>query len=131
MQIEYKVDPPVSNPELRNLFSDVWEETGSNSRDFTPVLKRSLAYVCAYAGEVLVGFVNVAWDGDKHAFLLDTTVRKSVQRKGIGVALVLRAVDEARARGAEWLHVDFEPHLSDFYRKCGFGHTEAGLTKLR
>jgi len=131
MQIEYKVNPPVFNPELRNLFSDSWEETDTDSRDFTPNLKRSLAYVCAYAGTVLVGFVNVAWDGDKHAFLLDTTVRTSVQRKGIGTALVLRAVDEARTRGAEWLHVDSEAHLTDVYRKCGFGHTEAGLIKLR
>ena len=29
-----------------------------------------------------------------------------------------------------WLHVDYEPHLLDFYRRCGFRHTEAGLMHL-
>ena len=42
------------------------------------MLARSLTYVAAYdtvgGGEQLVGFVNVAWDGGIHAFLLDTTV---------------------------------------------------------
>ena len=32
--------------------------------------------------------------------------------------------------GAEWLHVDFEPHLTGFYRSCGFRLTKAGLIKL-
>jgi len=116
---------------LRNLFSDAWEQTDAELRDFTPILVRSLAYVCAYAEADLVGFVNVAWDGDQHAFLLDTTVRKSARRAGIGTALVHRAVDEARKGGAQWMHVDFEPHLTGFYRNCGFRDTEAGLIKLR
>jgi hypothetical protein len=38
---------------------------------------------------------------------------------------------EARTRGAHWLHVDFEPHLTDFYRACGFAPTAAGLIRLR
>ena len=33
-------------------------------------------------------------------------------------------------RGAQWLHVDFEPHLTAFYRGCGFRPTEAGLIAL-
>jgi hypothetical protein len=28
------------------------------------------------------------------------------------------------------LHVDFEPHLTSFYRNCGFRQTAAGLMKL-
>jgi hypothetical protein len=30
----------------------------------------------------------------------------------------------------EWLHVDFEPHLDEFYHKCGFKETRAGLIRL-
>jgi GNAT superfamily N-acetyltransferase len=96
-----------------------------------PVLARSLGYVCAYEGEELVGFVNVAWDGGKHAFLLDTTVRTDMRRRGIGRELVRRAEELAREGGAEWLHVDFEARLRAFYEKCGFRGTEAGLIKLR
>jgi hypothetical protein len=44
--------------------------------------------------------------------------------------LVREATGVARERGAEWLHVDFEPHLTGFYRACGFQPTEAGLIKL-
>ena len=45
----------------------------------------------------------------------------------VGMRLV---AGEARNRGAEWLHVDYEPHLEAFYRGCGFRHTAAGLIDL-
>jgi len=90
-----------------------------------------MAYMFAYRGKDLVGFVNMAWDGDKHAFLLDPTVRRDCQRRGIGTRLVRRATSLARNAGVEWLHVDFVPELSPFYRKCGFRHTEAGLLNLK
>jgi len=81
---------------------------------------------------LLVGFVNVAWDGGDHAFLLDTKSRASHQRQGIGTAVVRLAVEQARAAGCEWLHVDFEPHLAEFYLEaCGFRPTAAGLIRLR
>ena len=93
---------------------------GRNRRDWNPVLKRSLVYLCAYQGRRLVGFVNVAWDGGVHGFILDTTVHPEMRRRGIGRQLVSRAASEARDRNLEWLHVDFEPHLRGFYDSCGF-----------
>ena len=76
----------------------------------------------------LVGFVNVAWDGGDHAFLLDTKTHGDHQR---GSELVNIAVRNARAVGCEWLHVDFEPHLEPFYfNACGFKRTGAGLIYL-
>ncbi len=36
----------------------------------------------------------------------------------------------SRARGAEWLHVDYEEHLEAFYQGCGFRPTPAGLLLL-
>lgn len=79
----------------------------------------------------MVGFVNLAWDGGAHAFLLDTTVHPDVRQQGIGRRLVQRAVEVARLRGGvEWLHVDFETHLRGFYERCGFRPTDAGLLNL-
>jgi GNAT superfamily N-acetyltransferase len=72
----------------------------------------------------------VCWDGGVHAILLDTVVDPNAQRRGIGSALVRRAVEEARAAGCEWLHVDYEPHLASFYEGCGFQSTQAGLIRL-
>jgi GNAT superfamily N-acetyltransferase len=91
----------------------------------------SLGWVCARDGKDLVGFVNVAWDGAVHAFILDTMVAIGARRHGIGAELVAVAVTEARAAGCEWLHVDFEDHLRAFYFEgCGFEPTNAGLIKL-
>jgi GNAT superfamily N-acetyltransferase len=87
--------------------------------------------VCARDGDELVGFVNVAWDGVVHAFVLDTMVTVGVRRHGVGTRLVEMAVEQARAAGCEWLHVDFEDHLRGFYfDACGFTPTNAGLIEL-
>ncbi len=126
--VAYRVDPPVSSAELDELFAASW--CRHEPRDWNPVLKRSLVYLCAYHGRRLVGFVNVAWDGGVHGFILDTTVHPEMQRRGIGRQLVSRAASEARDRNVEWLHVDFEPHLREFYDLCGFAATEAGLLHL-
>ncbi|GEM47089.1 GNAT family N-acetyltransferase [Deinococcus cellulosilyticus] len=127
--IIYLTSPQVSNEALNALFDAAWK--GHQHRDFQPILQRSLTYMCAYSEEVLVGFVNVAWDGGVHAFLLDTTVHRDFQRQGIGQQLVQEAIREARRQGCHWLHVDFEPHLESFYRACGFQDTRAGLIQLQ
>lgn len=129
MQIEYKDDPNPVNKALGALWKSAWNDP--SIRDFSPILARSLAHVGAFTGQKLIGFVNVAWDGGIHAFLLDTCVDPEFRKLGIATGLVERAKILARQRGAEWLHVDFEPHLTGFYRKLGFASTEAGLIRLR
>jgi ribosomal protein S18 acetylase RimI-like enzyme len=93
----------------------------------------SLGWVTARTAErLLVGFVNVAWDGCDHAFLLDTKTRPTFQRRGVGTELVRLAAAHAEAAGCEWLHVDHQPHLDAFYLgACGFRPTSAGLIHLR
>jgi GNAT superfamily N-acetyltransferase len=128
ISIQYQVSPAVSDEDLNTLFAAAWPNHARS--DFQPVLRRNLAHVCAYAGGTLIGFVNLAWDGGAHAFLLDTTVHPDWQRRGIGRQLVQHVTAVARKRGVDWLHVDYEPHLDDFYRGCGFRPTLAGLIRL-
>ncbi|MFC1736749.1 GNAT family N-acetyltransferase [Candidatus Hydrogenedentota bacterium] len=128
-EIEYRIEPELSGRDLNRLFASAWEN--HTEREFGPVLEQSLTYVGAFDGFRLVGFVNVAWDGGIHGFILDTTVHRGFQRRGIGTEMMKRAAKIAAARGIEWLHVDYEPHLHTFYRKCGYGKTEAGLLNLR
>ena len=128
LPITYRMSQPVSNDDLNHLFVTAWPD--HHATDFEPILRRSLTYVCAYAQTTLVGFVNVAWDGGIHAFLLDTTVHVEWQRQGIGRQLVHHAIATARAHGIHWLHVDYEAHLDTFYRSCGFEPTLAGLIRL-
>jgi ribosomal protein S18 acetylase RimI-like enzyme len=127
--ILYQVAPPINNDELNRLFSAAWNE--HTESDFIAQLRHSLTYICAYQGDRLVGFVNVAWDGGIHAFILDTTVHPDVQRRGIGQQLIRHAAQAAQQHGIAWLHVDYEEHLDGFYRNCGFIHTYAGLMRLR
>ncbi len=90
----------------------------------------SLTWVGAFDDDALVGFVNVIWDGGAHAFLLDTVVHPEHQRRGIGRLLVQAAISDASAAGCDWLHVDHEPQLADFYAGCGFLPSQAGLVRL-
>jgi GNAT superfamily N-acetyltransferase len=119
----------VTNKALNALFAASWPD--HTHHNLTHTLGYSLTYICAYQDEQLIGFVNVAWDGDIHAFLLNPTVHPDLRHQGIGSELVRRAANEARDRGIVWLHVDYEPALEPFYRQCGFQHTEAGLMRLQ
>jgi len=127
-EVEYRLSPELGEDELNALFSSAW--SGHRPTDFSYLRTHSLGWVGAFSGDRLVGFVNLAWDGHTHAFVLDTTVHPEYQRRGIGQALVGRAVDLARHRGMEWVHVDFEPAWEGFYRRCGFRGTAAGLVHL-
>ncbi|MFF4344393.1 GNAT family N-acetyltransferase [Kitasatospora sp. NPDC001540] len=122
------VRPDLTDAELNGLFSASWPTHRPTS--FAPMLSRSLTWIAARRGGRLVGFVNVVGDGGAHAFVLDTTVHPDERRQGLGVRLVRAAADEAKACGAEWLHVDYEPHLESFYGHCGFRPTAAGLMRL-
>ncbi|WP_196260622.1 GNAT family N-acetyltransferase [Pelagibacterium limicola] len=129
MTVAFRADPFPTNAELDALWRCAWGAPPSSGME--NVLKRSLGHICAYADDRLVGFVNVAWDGGVHAFILDTCVDPAFRRRGIATQLVRQATKLARERGAHWLHVDFEPHLEAFYRRCGFRPTGAGLIDLR
>ena len=126
--VAYHRSPTLSEEALNELVAAAWP--GHQERPYVHVLARSLAWIGATAGGELVGFVNVAWDGGEHAFLLDTTVRPDHRRGGVGTELVRRAVQAAREGGAAWMHVDYEPRLDAFYRGCGFRPTAAGLIGL-
>ena len=118
---------PVDNAEVSGLLGRAFGVSPPPA--FDPA--HALTWVGAFSSGRLVGFVKVVWDGGQHAFILDTAVDPSFQRRGIGVRVVRAAADAARAAGCGWLHVDYEPHLDSFYRDgCGFRPTLAGLMSL-
>jgi GNAT superfamily N-acetyltransferase len=128
--VRYQRQPALDNRQLNELSGVCWNARSDN--DFVQVLTKSLGYIGAFDGDLLIGFVNIAWDGNEHAFMLDTMVRPEFQRRGVGTELVREAISLCREAGVTWLHVDFEPHLSTFYLKaCGFTPSSAGVMKLR
>jgi len=128
--IEYQWRGPVTDAELVTLVRAHGGQPAAGWWD--QIRPYSLGWVTARLQDGgLVGFVNVAWDGGDHAFLLDTKVAGDHQRQGIATALVGHAARHATGAGCEWLHVDFEEHLAAFYFDvCGFRPTPAGLIHL-
>jgi len=132
VDIRYRWRGAVTNAALNALHAEGFGHPVRAEDVVSRLQRHSLGWVCATAEDAgLVGFVNVAWDGGTHAFLLDTLVASSHRRRGIGRALVRAAAEHARGAGCAWLHVDFETPLRDFYvRSCGFTPTAAGLVAL-
>ncbi|GAA2325327.1 GNAT family N-acetyltransferase [Streptomyces kunmingensis] len=132
MTITYEWRGDFDDAAVDTLHAEAFGHVQENTDRQTRVRRHSLGWVCARSGGRLVGFVNVAWDGGVHAFVLDTMVAEDARKTGVGTELVAAAAHGARAADCEWLHVDFEEHLRPFYfDACGFGPTEAGLLALR
>ena len=126
----YSWRDPITDAEMLELVDSHGGRSEAGWWD--QVWPHSLGWATARTtGGRLVGFVNVAWDGADHAFLIDTKTRGGWQRRGVGTEVVRRAARHAKAAGCEWLHVDFEPDVAPFYfDACGFRPTDAGLIHL-
>lgn len=126
--VDVRIDPFPSQRELSDLWRATWEIDGVS--DFQSILTRSLTHVGAYLGDRIIGFANMAWDGGIHGFLVDVCVHPEFRDHGIGQSLVEATLKIARKRGLQKVHVDFEPHLRDFYLSCGFKPTDAGVLTI-
>lgn len=128
--VRVRVRPEVDDVALSALHAAGFGETPRLRRWSAQLAAHSLSWLDARDGDALAGFVNLAWDGDRHAFLLDLVVADGYRRRGIGRALVAGAVEQATAAGCAWLHADFAPHLAPFCRSCALPPTDAGLLRL-
>ncbi|MEV4248055.1 GNAT family N-acetyltransferase [Streptosporangium canum] len=131
MTIAYEWRGHFDNTAINALHAEGFGHAPLKDDWWAQVNRHSLGWVCAEEDGELVGFVNVAWDGAVHAFILDTLVTGRARRHGVGTELIAVAVREARAAKCEWLHVDFDDDVKDFYfGACGFQPTRAGLIAL-
>jgi GNAT superfamily N-acetyltransferase len=131
MAVSYQWRGDFDNAELNALHAEAFDHRLLDDDWHRQVHEHSLGWVCAREDGALAGFVNIAWDGGVHAFVLDTMVPLHTRRKGIGKELVMLAVAQARAAGCEWLHADFDDDLRAFYfDACGFVPTNGGLIAL-
>jgi GNAT superfamily N-acetyltransferase len=129
--VEYRWRGPFENTELNRLHGEGFGTPGRDGDWRAQVEGHSLGWVAARDAERLIGFVNVAWDGGAHAFLLDTVVTPDARHRGVAKAMIAMAVAEARAAGCEWLHADYGEELIPFYiDACGFAPTPAGVIAL-
>ena len=130
--LRYTWRAPFRNPDVNALHAEGFAHVVLDADWRSRVEHHSLGWVCAFEAARLIGFVNVAWDGGVHAFVVDTLVARSRRRAGVGCGLLEVVERECRAAGCEWLHVDFAEDLREFYLgACGFAPTPAGLIALR
>lgn len=126
--IEVHIDTFPTDKDLNGLWRVALHDAQPGR--FQRSLRHCLVHVTAHSGDKLIGFAKVATDGGVHGFLLDVTVHPDFRREGLGTRLVGRAVEEARDRGAQQLHVAYDPELHPFFAHCGFGPTHAGILYL-
>ena len=135
MNVSYEWRGGFNNQELNELHAAAFSTRVFTEAEWNWVAltaRHSLGWVVAREAGRLVGFVNVVWDGLVHAWLQDTMVDPLDHHRGIGRQLVVEAMTASRAAGCEWLHVDFDDDLLDFYfGACGFAPTNAGLIALQ
>lgn len=126
---------PFTNEEIHALHAAAFNTRLFTEEDWDWVAltaEHSFGWVTARLDGALVGFANVITDGFAHAWLQDVMVSPDQQRSGIGAMVVDRATDEAKKSTCEWLHVDFDDDVADFYyRRCGFQRSNAGLKYLQ
>lgn len=126
---------PFTNEEVHRVHAAAFGTSIYTEDDWDWVAlcnEHSYGWVTARLDDTLVGFANVITDGFVHAWLQDVIVDPDHQRIGIGVKVVDRATEEATNAGCEWLHVDFDDDVADFYyRRLGFQKTNGGLKYLQ
>jgi GNAT superfamily N-acetyltransferase len=129
--IEYVWRGEFDSAEVEVLHAECFDRQPDGWDWADQVEAHSLGWVCARDDGTLIGWVNVAWDGAGHAFILDTIVTATHRRCGVASALLSVARAGAHDARCEWLHVDFEQHLTALYvDACGFSPTEAGMIRL-
>src|SRR3954447_9160989 len=100
MTIMYEWRGDVDNSALNKLHAEGFDHPVGQMDWRARLQRHSLGWVCAWEDDRLVGFVNVAWDGGVHAFVLDTVVAQRNRSSGVGVALVRTAAEGCRAAGS-------------------------------
>ncbi|MFD7946879.1 GNAT family N-acetyltransferase, partial [Streptomyces sp. NPDC059744] len=82
MTIKYEWRGDFDNASLNALHADGFGTPVARTDWRARLERHSLGWVCAWEDGALSGFVNVAWDGGAHAFILDTVVAGHRRSRG-------------------------------------------------
>ena len=127
--VTYAIGPPVSAEAIAGLRAAVgWDTLAA---DYPAALAGYWATVGGLdpAGE-LVAWCAILSDGVRHAVLLDVIVHPRWQGRGVGRALVARAIEHIASRGVTVVHVDFTIENAAFYARCGFRIGLGGIYEI-
>ncbi len=97
-----------------------WKAYTDNMPLLAEGFRKSLLVLAAYEDGKLAGILRAVGDGCTVVFLQDLRVDPSLQRRGIGTALVKKLLDRYPDVRQIQLMTDAVPETEAFYRSLGF-----------
>lgn len=127
--LQYKTHSPLTNDDLNGLFGRVGNKT--MSVDFSRILDQSLTWIAGYDGDVLMAWINVAWDGFVHAFLVDR-IAMDDEDGAVRSELVRQAIAAIRRDHPTVfkIHADCRPDEIPWLVELGFQQLPGGIVVL-
>lgn len=128
--LSYRTRPALTNDDLNDLFGRAYNKT--MSVDFQRILGQSLTWIGGYDGQVLHAWINVAWDGFVHAFLVDRTAVDDPDG-AIRSELVREAIEAIRRDHPTVfkIHTDCRPDELDWLGDLGLQELPGGIVLLQ
>ena len=114
--IKYKINDTVISEELDSFFHG-WKSPPSKKTRSKLLIGSDLIITVRENGK-LVGFLTAISDGVMHAFITLVEVLEPYQGKGIGRALLARAI--SHFKGYYDIVLITDPDKGGFYKKIGF-----------
>ncbi len=125
MTLKYLINPEIEADELSKLRKAVgWD---ARKHNLEKIVGCTYLSVACYAGQRLVGYVDVLSDGVDDALIRGLTVDPEYQKQGIALELLNIVTATIRKDRIKTVNVLFEPELKPLYLKAGFRIVCGGL----
>jgi GNAT superfamily N-acetyltransferase len=122
MQLQVAINPVLNAREVPSLRERIgWLRRDA---DYPVLFERCQFWAACREGGVLIAFGYMCGMALEHGYIEDVMVDPAHRRRGLGKALVLALLAEARRRGTAIVTVTFAAAHVKFYEECGFqvGH---------
>ncbi|MCU0285924.1 MAG: GNAT family N-acetyltransferase [Acidobacteria bacterium] len=121
MNITYESTYPPKNEYFRLFESTGWnKEYQLTEAELYKSIENSWYMISAYEERKLVGFGRIISDGMLHALIVDMIVLPSLQRKGVGTAILDQLVSYCKSKQIRDIQLFCAKGKAPFYEKYGF-----------
>lgn len=118
--IDIRIGFDVATQDIKTLWDKVEFSRGRSPEQIRLAIEQSNLLAHAWEGNRLVGTARVLTDGVYYATLWDVIVDPEFQGRGIGTALVRRAIEPFLDRGFSFIALFSAVGREGFYERLGF-----------
>ncbi len=135
MDFQIRIIKCVQGPDLERIYRSVgWYDESFSDGVLEKICANSTIFAAAFVNDEMVGMGRLLSDGVSDGCIQDVAVLKEFQGNGIGKAIVQTIVNEALARGIDWIQLIATPGNENFYKSIGFevmqDHTPMRFTSI-